>query len=511
MNARSCPLRALASATFVFTLTALGAAHAQPAAPPPAPAGPGGSRAGNAPAAADAAPIEKFDLADALMAESGGLTSDDASKRARARAPQIAGARANARAAEADAESAWVAFLPQVQVEAAYKRIKYIDNSQGLGSFGDIGEALGPIYDALGIDPPMIETGSSRLFNLPRNNYSLSAGARWPISDVFLRAWPAYKAAVGMAESQKTQTEVSEAIVELNARTAFYEYARALAEQAVAAQALKQAEAQAAQIKLFVDAGTVAPVDLMTATARLEEMRGAQASTETRVLTAQNNLSTLTGIPIADIKGLAEPVLELPAPPKAKPEELVRTAFEQRPELRALRKLVAASDYQHTAQRNSALPQLVATGNNLYAQPNPRYFPPNVDRFRNSWEVGVALAWSPNNTLTGYQAGRKAEAQLQKARADLAAQEDSVRMEVVNAYQTYKAAEAVTAASEARLTAAEEAYRVRLAMYRVGAGVIVDLLQADLTVSQARLQRANAAINTRAALAALRRAAAVEP
>jgi outer membrane protein TolC len=123
----------------------------------------------------------------------------------------------------------------------------------------------------------------------------------------------------------------------------------------------------------------------------------------------------------------------------------------------------------------------------------------------------VGLAWTPNNSLTGHYAGRKAEAQLQRARADLAAQEDAVRMEVVNAYQSYKAAEAVTVASEARLTASEEAYRVRLAMYRVGAGVIVDLLNADLTVSQARLQRANAAINSRAALAALRRAAAVEP
>jgi outer membrane protein TolC len=508
MNARTFSLRALASAAFVFTLTALGA-QAQQAAPPAR------ARTDKAPPAAapeaapEGTPIEKFDLGAAMMAESGGLTSEEAGKRARARAPQIASARAGALGAEADADTAWAAFLPQVQLEAQYKRIKYIDNSGA--SFGNIAELLAPIYAQLGIEPPETEGPSPTLFNLPRDNYSVSAGARWAISDVFLRAWPAYKAAVGMAESQTTQTEVAEAIVELNARNAFYDYARALAEQAVAAQALRQAEAQSAQIKLFVDAGTVAPVDLMTATARVEEMRGASASAQTRVAIAQNNLSTLTGIPLSDIKGLAEPVLERPTPPKASSDELVRQAFGQRAELRALRKLVAANDHMHTAQRNSALPQLVLSANDLYAQPNPRYFPPNTDRFRNSWEVAVGLAWSPNNSLTGYQAGRKAEAQFQKARADLAAQEDAVRMEVVSAYQSYKAADAVNAASEARLLAAEEAYRVRLAMYRVGAGVIVDLLQADLTVSQARLARANAAINARAALAALRRAAAVEP
>jgi outer membrane protein TolC len=514
MNARSCPNRALTSATFIFTLTALSAAHAQPAAPPAAPPA-AARRADKPPAAApaEAQPIEVFDLGKALMSESGGLTSHEAGKRARARAPQIASSRASALASKEDADTAWVAFLPQIDLGAQYRRINFVDNSRAF-NFGDV---FTPIIEQLGeqgitIDPSRFPPPTDQsLFNQPVHNYSLTAGARYPVSDVFLRAWPAYKAAVGVAESQVVQTEVTEAVIDLNARNAFYDYARALAQEAVDAQALKQAEAQSAQIKLFVDAGTVAPVDLMTATARTEEARGALANARTRVVVARNNLSTLTGIPGAEIKGLAEPVLEAPEAPKNSSDDLVRKAFEQRPELRALRKLVSANDYAHTAQRNSALPQLVVSANDLYAQPNPRYIPPNRDEFKNSWEVGVALAWSPTQTLTGVHAGRKAAAQLQKARADLAAQEDTVRMEVVTAYQNYVSAEAVREAAEARLLASEEAYRVRLAMYRVGAGVIVDLLQADLTLTLARLQRAAAAINARAALAALRRAAAVEP
>jgi outer membrane protein TolC len=514
MNARSSPIRALARASFILTLTALGAAHAQQSAPP-ASAPPAAPRADKAPppSAPEGEPIEAFDLGKALMEEAGGLTSQEAGKRARARAPQIASSRANALASKEDADIAWIGFLPQIDLQAQYRRINYVDNSSAF----DFNAYLAPIFDQLamaGIEiPPLPETaGSNRgLFNQPVDNYALTAGARWPVSDVFLRAWPAYKAAVGVSESQAVQTEVTEAVVDLNARNAFYDYARALAQEAVDAQALKQAEAQSAQIKLFVDAGTVAPVDLMTATARTEEARGALANARTRVVVARNNLATLTGMPSADIKGLAEPVLEAPEAPKNSSDDLVRQAFDQRPELRALRKLVAANDYAHTAQRNSALPQLVVSANDLYAQPNPRYIPPNIDKFKNSWEVGVALAWSPNQTLIGTHAGRKAEAQLQKARADLAAQEDSVRMEVVTAYQNYVSAEAVREAAESRLKASEEAYRVRLAMYRVGAGVIVDLLQADLTLTLARLQRAAAAINARAALAALRRAAAVEP
>jgi outer membrane protein TolC len=202
-------------------------------------------------------------------------------------------------------------------------------------------------------------------------------------------------------------------------------------------------------------------------------------------------------------------VLEAPVAPTTPSDDLVRKAMEQRAELRALRKIVDANDYSHTAQKRAGLPQLVVSANGLSGQPNPRYIPVNKDNFKESWEVGVGIEWSPNNTLASVRSTRRASAQLQKARADLLAQEDAVRNEVVNAYQTYKSAEAVSAASQARLEAAEEAYRVRLATYRVGAGVIVDLLNADLDVTRARLAMAAAAIATRSALATLNRAAAI--
>jgi outer membrane protein TolC len=347
-------------------------------------------------------------------------------------------------------------------------------------------------------------------FTLPRDQLSLSANAQWAISDVFLRAWPAYKANVGSAAAQKIQVEVTEAAVELTARNAFYDYARALAQRAVDEQSLKQAEAQAAQIKLFVDAGTVAQVDHMTAVARVEEARSAIANSEARVMVSRNTLATLLGTKSEEITGIAEPVLEAPPPPATPESDLMSKAFAQRPELRALRKLVQANDALVAAQRGGALPQLVLSAGDLYAKPNPRKFPPNTKDFYNTWEVGAGINWRLNNSANGYYATQKAKAQLTKAQADLNAQQDAVRIEVVTALQNYKAAQAVSAASQSRLAAAEEAYRVRLATYRVGAGVIVDLLNADLAVSQARLALAFAAINARSALAALRRAAALD-
>jgi outer membrane protein TolC len=188
----------------------------------------------------------------------------------------------------------------------------------------------------------------------------------------------------------------------------------------------------------------------------------------------------------------------------------VARAIERRPELKALRKLVGANELLRKSERNAAWPQLNLEGQAIYAQPNPRYIPSDMDDFNGSWEAGATLSWTPNQAVTGYQRSQRAKAEIERARADMGALEDAVRIEVVQALEDYKAATAAAQASQAQLKAAEEDYRVRLAMYRVGAGVMIELREADLRVTQARLASANAVIDARAALARLRRAAVLE-
>src|SRR5688572_25140673 len=71
---------------------------------------------------ADTAPAEAFDIERAVVSDAGGLTADQAAQKARARAPQIQSAEAAAAAAEWEAKSAWVGFIPQLSLFAQYKR-----------------------------------------------------------------------------------------------------------------------------------------------------------------------------------------------------------------------------------------------------------------------------------------------------------------------------------------------------------------------------------------------------
>ena len=84
---------------------------------------------------------------------------------------------------------------------------------------------------------------------------------------------------------------------------------------------------------------------------------------------------------------------------------------------------------------------------------------------------------------------------------------DGVRVQVSGAHRQLEASRVAAASAQSALTAAEEAYRVRVAQYEVGAGVAVDVLDADLALTRARLDRLNAVLDAHLAWADLRWAA----
>ncbi len=436
---------------------------------------------------------ESFDLQAALISsDTRAFTSDEAGQRARARSPQITSAQAAAESAHWDNEVQWSAYLPTLTGQAAYIRYSKVNSTFNIQDFLPMGVTLP-------------SNGGGGSFVLPPDSYQFSANARYPVSDIFLKVWPQHSAGKNITEAREIEVETKRATVDLTAREAFYGHARALATMVVAEQALKQAEAQADQAKLFVDAGTAAPVDSMTARARVESMRSALARAKGAVAISRNTLATYAGVKVSDIVGIREPVTALPDAPKEDVDTLLARGLEKRPELRAVRKLVEANGHLRIAERNAALPTLSVDGTVLYANPNQRYIPIQKE-FKTTWQVGASLTWTPNQALVGYQRNKKYNAEIEKALADLGALEDAVRIEVVQAYEDFKAADAAARASEAQQQAAEETYRVRLATYRVGAGVQIDLLAADLALTQARLDFVNAAIDSRIALARLARA-----
>ncbi len=513
-------------ASLAGLVVALSGAHASaqvsPIPPSPVPAPPSVAQAyvDAPPPAAPAASAAPTDLLVALRGGAGGLTADQVARRSVETAPGLERARAAASAAEAAATRASFAFIPRLELSARYTRLssieatslsfsKPITDAQIAMMNGVIASVTDPAARGLfqGNFDAQVASSRSAGFSFPvvLNQYALHAGLTVPVSDMFLTILPAYRASQRFAEAAGAQQESAQQSVALQAREAFYGYARARASLAVAQLAVSQVEAHQRDIEAFVRAGTIAAVEQQRIEAQLAAARVGLARTMGAVAIAAVALRTLTHDPSLNAPGIGEDLLADMPPISQTPEQLLASAMERRAEMRALRFVITGRENLTTARRMQGMPHLAVAANADYSNPNQRYTLAG-DEFNGTWDVSAVVSWSPNDFLNSTQDVSSASSELIQARSDLASLEDGLRIEVQQAYEGYNASREALAAARLGEAASAEAYRIRQERFRAGAAVTTDIIDADAELSRARLDLVNAAIDLRIAHARLGRA-----
>lgn len=460
------------------------------------------------------APAREPDLIDQLHGGSGGLTADQVAALAETTAPSVARAEAALMSARAGAARALIGVFPIIDLSARYSRLSTVPTptigntltaDQVAAAQMVINSVTDPAARQLFSADLAAAQASSFSFPVVLDQYVLHAGLTWPVSDIFFSILPTYHAMESLADSSAEQLNAQHQTVALQAREAFYSYARAKAASLVAELAVRQAEAHRADIAAFVEAGTAAPVDLMRLDAQVAAARVAFARASGGVATAAVAVRSLMHADPNVELTIGENLLADAAPVTQTREQLVNAAMEHRAEMRGLRRLVAAREHLVNARTGQRLPHLALTANADYANPNSRIFPARAE-FHGTWDVSAILSWSPNALFTYGQDQNVAEADLAQAQADLAALEDGLRLEVSQAYEGYVASREALLSARAGVAAAEESYRVRLERFHAGAAVTSELLDADSELSRSRLDLINAAVDLRIAEARVRRA-----
>lgn len=479
-------LACLVVATSASTVAAQSASP-PPQSPPPTQTAPAPAPAVSPAAAASAPPagtsdpgaIDKFNLIEALKGRES-LTSKEAAEQAAKTAPSVARAEAAAQRAALAAEQAYIAVYPRLELEARYTRVSPIT-------------------------PPPQFAG---LIRFQENQGLLQARLSWPVSTLFFSILPRHKGLEKAAEAAQIQTLVSRQSVKLQAREAYYNYARTRAALMVAKAALAQAEAHRKDSDALVSAGSIARVELMRADAQVAAAKVAQARAEFLVGTARSALFTLIHKDGTEDVTIADNIEEdLPA---GEAEKVVyQRALERRSELRALRVQIEAQERSVDAARGQALPVFAIGGTAEEANPNQRYFG-TYNQWKGSWALFASLVWSPNETFTGLKAMAVARAEIAQTQADYAQLKDALRIEVSQAYNAFSSAHAALDAARAGIAAAEESYRVRREQFRAGAAIAVDVLDSEAQLRQNRLDLVNAWIDMRIAKARLDRAVEAE-
>jgi outer membrane protein TolC len=327
------------------------------------------------------------------------------------------------------------------------------------------------------------------------DNFLTRLSFQWPIYTGG-RADALVRAAEAEARAAASDVQAARADLRLEVVRVYWALATATESIRVLQEAMTRAEAHLRDVRSRFEVGLVPPNEVSSAEA--QRSRQQMQLIEARNLRGSvlEELRRLTGM-----SGDIEPADPLDAG-QAVPAMADAVA---RAERQALVDRVAAADERRRAVHAGRRPTLALTGSVDYANPNPRIFP-RRDDWRESWEVGVSVNW------TLWDGGRvaaetaEAAAAVTAARARLDEVDSLIALDVRQRGLDLDSARAARDAAGDAVRSAAEARRIVAERFAVGVATSTEVLDAQLALLQAELDRTRALAGIRLAEARLDRA-----
>jgi outer membrane protein TolC len=407
----------------------------------------------------------------------GGLTADQVASRAQETSFDAAARREAIRAAEARLDQATVAYVPKLTLTGRYTRLE---------------------------KQPDIPFGKGQSIEIPDEQFLAQATLTVPLTDYVLRLSQSYASASRSKRAAMLDEQAARLKAGLDARNAYYTWLRARAQVIVSERALDQARAHLQDAHHAFDVGTASKADVLRVESQvasaelvLERSKNLAALSEDQIRTAMHDPSAQPYAVGEDLRDDVAPV--------AGTENLAALraeALDRRLEVRALDETAWSLREQAKALRAGYYPRIDAFGDVIYGKPNPRIFIPSKT-FQGTWDVGVQLVWTPNDSFAAPGAVSEVEARAAQTDMQKAALRDGVKLEVMQAYQALREAQVAVGTTKRGLTAAEEGYRVRRELFRNGRATSVELTDSELELFRASLESVNARADVRSARAQL--------
>jgi outer membrane protein TolC len=256
-------------------------------------------------------------------------------------------------------------------------------------------------------------------------------------------------------------------------------------------------DAHVRDLRSRLEQGLIPPNEVLSAEAQRSRQRVQAVEAANLRAIAEADLRRLMGV---ESEARIDPVAAFDAPPGMAP-----AGAANRPERTALEERVAAARAREEAAGASARPQIAVNGGYDYARPNPRIFP-RIGEWHDSWDASVNVSWTLWDG--GKRRAEQAEAAaVTRAVASRVAEFDrQVSFEVRQRRLELESSRAVISAADDGVRAATEARRVVNDRFNAGVATSTEVLDAEVAVLQADLDRTRALANARLAEARLQRA-----
>lgn len=408
------------------------------------------------------------------------LSLDDAVARALASSHRIEEARARGDAAAAIIGERHASTLPQMAGVGGYTRTNHVDE------FGILlpNNQLRVIYP-----------------DIP-DNYRARLDVQWPVYTGG-RLQALERAA--LLDRDAAAGDVSAAVVDVRLDTtrAFWNLVVVIETERVLNDSLSRMGEHVRDVRNQLEAGLLPPNELLTAEAQEARQRMLSIQAKATRDMASADLARLAGLaPGTRITPAA--TLEPPSVTSTV-EALLAEARENRPERKALEHRVAAAEERQGAANAGRRPAVAVVGGVDYARPNPRIFP-RVRDWRESWDAGVNVSWPIFDGGRAKSEAAGAAAGVRAVQARLAEFDSVMALEIRQRMSELESIRAALDAADIGIRAATEARRVVGDRFSAGVATSTDVVDAQIVILQAQLDRTQAIASARLAEARLYRA-----
>ena len=345
------------------------------------------------------------------------------------------------------------------------------------------------------------------------NNYSLRLGIQQPLFTGF-RLQAGAESARMLEKSAGQGLEKDRADFVFAVKSAYWSLARAREFEKITEENIRQVGEHLKDVRAFFEQGLLTRNEVLRAELELSNAELSRFDARSASELTLTSLNSLIGLPLetdVELTTLAEsqasrlPVEETALEETTKSTAMIESALANRPELKSADFRIKASELGVKAAKAGFYPQVYLSGNYYYLRPNPRYMPA-LDNFKRTWDLGISVSFDVWNWGQTKSQAEQAKAQLAQARDARQLLEDQAVLEVTQSrLMLVQARERMKLAAQAA-GQAEENLRVTRERFKQGVALNTDVLDADVALLRARMNRTQAAIDLVLAQARLEKA-----
>lgn len=326
-----------------------------------------------------------------------------------------------------------------------------------------------------------VSIDASNTFYLKRINYPANSST----SDITL-SLPLYTGGKNEGNIEIAKTDLSIAgltlhktrqDVKLNTMAAYYAVVEASKTQAVDQETVDNYIQHLNDVKAQYSVGNIAKADVLRSEVELADAQQTLIKAKNSQEVAVNTFKNMIRWKSAEAIEFVDEFQYVPVTRTM--EECVTLAREQRPDLKKYRLAIDSAEKSVEVAKADKKPSVsltAATGWNGSILPKDD----------NEVYVGVTSSWNLFDSHVTKAKVKQAMSEVDTTRLELAAQEDSVELAVKEYYLGVKEAEKRLDTTKLAIHKAEEDYFIAEAKYRVGEGVLLDVIDAQLALTTAK-------------------------